>query len=48
MLQYNENVIKCVIEVILVSREPIPGKHGDIWMVVEPSMDVDVYQKAII
>lgn len=48
MLQYDENVIDCVIEVILVGRELNLGKHGDISMVVEPSMDVDVDRKAIL
>lgn len=49
MLQYDDNVIKCVIEVILAGREPnLGGNNGDIWMVVEPPMDVDVYRKAIL
>ena len=48
MLQYDENVIDCVIEVILVARELNLGKHGYILMVVEPSMDVDVDRKAIL
>lgn len=38
----------CAIEAVLVGLEPHLGECGDIWMVVEPSKDVEVYRKAML